>query len=156
MSFWVEMGTRPRNLNPGLFDAAGSSSRLTRRFWIRDRKYSKLNPGTRSSTRDPVQNPKFSNSQRRPSPELETPVDSSRPKHGLILIPAPETSLNLYRRGLETCSQVKMFKSERSATIFSSLFSDASERRVWLSAESKILAFTFEPFRLNRLRHFDI
>ena len=36
-------------------------------------------------------------------------------------------------------------------TLFSSLFSDASERRVWLSAESKILASTFGFFRLYRL-----
>ena len=32
------------------------------------------------------------------------------------------------------------------------LFSDAFERRVRLSAESKILAFTFERFRLYRLK----
>ena len=38
-----------------------------------------------------------------------------------------------------------------AAPPFSSLFIDASERRVWLSAESKILAFTFERFRLYRL-----
>ena len=61
-------------------------------------------------------------------------------------------AVNRYMRGLETCPQAKVFKSERSATtLFSSLFSDAPERRVWLSAESKILAFTFEHFRLYRL-----
>ena len=60
-------------------------------------------------------------------------------------------SLSRYRRGLETCPQAKTFKSERSATtLFSSLFSDASERRVWLSFESQILAFTFERFCLYR------
>ena len=37
-------------------------------------------------------------------------------------------------------------------TLFSSLFSGASERRVWLSAESKILASTFGRFRLYRLK----
>ena len=35
--------------------------------------------------------------------------------------------------------------------VFSSLFSDASERRVGLNAESKILASTFGRFRLYRL-----
>ena len=64
--------------------------------------------------------------------------------------------LNQYRRGLETCPQAKPFKSERSATtLFSSLFFDASERRVWLSAEFKILAFTFERFRLYGLNFYD-
>ena len=59
----------------------------------------------------------------------------------------------VYRRRLETCPQAKTFKSERSATtVFSSFFSDSFERRVWLSAESKILAFTFERFRLYRLK----
>ena len=39
--------------------------------------------------------------------------------------------LNRYRRGLETCPKVKTFKNERSATtLFSSLFSDESERPV--------------------------
>ena len=56
---------------------------------------------------------------------------------------------NRYRRGVETFPQAKTSKSGHA--IFS-LFSDASERRVWLSAESKILAFTFERFRLYRLR----
>ena len=37
-------------------------------------------------------------------------------------------------------------------TLFSSLFSDASQRRVWLSAESKILASTFGRFRMYRLK----
>ena len=37
-------------------------------------------------------------------------------------------------------------------TLFSSIFSDVSERRVWLSAESKILASTFGRFRLYRLK----
>ena len=61
-----------------------------------------------------------------------------------------EMFLNWYRRGLEN-PQATTFKSGRSATtLFSSLFSDASERRVWLSAESKILACTFEHFRLYR------
>ena len=39
-------------------------------------------------------------------------------------------NINRYRRGLETCSQAKTFKSGREYFIFS----DASERRVWLSA----------------------
>ena len=34
---------------------------------------------------------------------------------------------------------------------FSSFFSGACERRVWLSAESKILTFTFERFRMYRI-----
>ena len=42
-------------------------------------------------------------------------------------------------------------KRPKVDTLFS-FFSDASERRVWLSAESKILASTFERFRLYRLR----
>ena len=61
--------------------------------------------------------------------------------------------INRYRRELETCSQAKTLKSERTTTtLFSSLFSDESERRVWLSAKSKILAFTFESFGLCRLK----
>ena len=53
-------------------------------------------------------------------------------------------SLNRYRRVLETCTQAKAFKS---FTRFSSFFSGASEQRVWLSAESKILVhfWTFSP-----------
>ena len=43
-------------------------------------------------------------------------------------------------------------KRPKVDTLFSSLFSDASERRVWLSAESKILASTFGRFRLYRLK----
>ena len=43
-------------------------------------------------------------------------------------------------------------KSPKVDTLFSSLFSDASERRVLLSTESKILASTFECFRLYRLK----
>ena len=42
-------------------------------------------------------------------------------------------------------------KRRKLDTLFSSLFSDVFERRVWLSAESKILASTFERFRLYRL-----
>ena len=42
-------------------------------------------------------------------------------------------------------------KRPKVDTLFSSLFSEASERRVWLSAESKILASTFRLFRLYRL-----
>ena len=55
-----------------------------------------------------------------------------------------------YRRGLKTCSQAKTSKSGRE--YFSSFFSDASERRVWLSAESKRVASTFGPFRLYRFK----
>ena len=55
---------------------------------------------------------------------------------------------NRYRRGLETCPQAKT--SKNGHTIWS-LFSDASERPVWLSAESKMLASTFGRFRLYRL-----
>ena len=43
-------------------------------------------------------------------------------------------------------------KCPKVDTLFSSLFSDASERRVWLSAESKILSSTFGLFRLYRLK----
>ena len=57
-------------------------------------------------------------------------------------------NLNPYRRRLETCPQPKTSKSGH-AIILS--FFDASERRVRLSAESKILASTFERFRLYRL-----
>ena len=48
-------------------------------------------------------------------------------------------------------------RSKADASIFF-FFCDVSERRVWLSAESKILAFTFERFRLYRLRNrkFDV
>ena len=58
--------------------------------------------------------------------------------------------LNRYRRGLETCPQAK---SPNVDALFSSLFSDASEQRVWLSAKSKILASTFGSFRLYWLTH---
>ena len=58
-------------------------------------------------------------------------------------------SLNRYRRGLETCPQAKTSKNGHAYFL---LFFDASERRVWLSAESKILASTFGRFRLYRLR----
>ena len=43
-------------------------------------------------------------------------------------------------------------KRPKVDTLFSSLFSDASERGVWLSAESKILASTLGRFRLYRLK----
>ena len=56
--------------------------------------------------------------------------------------------LNRYRRGLETCPQAKTSK----VLLLSSLFSNASKRRVRLSAESKILASTFGRFRLYRLK----
>ena len=56
--------------------------------------------------------------------------------------------IDRYRRGLETCPQAKTSKSGH-AIFFS--FSDASERRVWLSAESKIFASTFGRIRLYRL-----
>ena len=46
-------------------------------------------------------------------------------------------------------SQAKTFKSGHA--IFFSFF-DASERRVWLSAESKTLASTLGRFRLCRLK----
>ena len=42
-------------------------------------------------------------------------------------------------------------KRPKVDTLFSSLFSEASERRVLLSAESKILASTFGRIRLYRL-----
>ena len=44
-------------------------------------------------------------------------------------------------------------KRPKLDTLFASLFSDASERRVWLSAGSKKLASTFRRFRLNRLKN---
>ena len=56
--------------------------------------------------------------------------------------------LNRYRRGIETCQQANFAKSGRGIFLF---FSDASKRRVWLKAESKILASTFGRFRLYRL-----
>ena len=58
--------------------------------------------------------------------------------------------LNRYRRGLETCPHAKTSKSGH-AIFFS--FSDASERRLSLSTESKILASTFGRFRLYRLNN---
>ena len=54
---------------------------------------------------------------------------------------------NRYRRGLEICPQAKMLKSGHA--IFFSFF-----RRVWLSTKSKLLAFTFEHFRLYRLKNY--
>ena len=44
-----------------------------------------------------------------------------------------------------------MKTSKTGHAIFISFFSDASERRVWLSAESKIHASTFGRFRMYRL-----
>ena len=58
--------------------------------------------------------------------------------------------LNRYRRGLENCPLAITSKS--GDAIFFSFFSDASERRVWLSAESEIVASTFGRFRLYRLK----
>ena len=62
--------------------------------------------------------------------------------------------VNRYRRGLQTYPKAKTSKSGHA--IFFSFFSDASERRVWLSAESKILASTFGRLRLYRLKTFHI
>ena len=56
--------------------------------------------------------------------------------------------VNRYKRGLETCPQAKMSKSGRE--YFLLFFSDASEPRVWLSAELKILASTLVQIRLYR------
>ena len=61
-------------------------------------------------------------------------------------------NLDRYRRGLETCPQAKMSKSWH-AIFFS--FSDASERQVRLSGESKILASIFGRFRVYRLMILD-
>ena len=58
--------------------------------------------------------------------------------------------INRYRRGLETCPQANLAKSGRK--YFLLFFSEASERRVWLSAKSKILASTFWRFRLYRFK----
>ena len=52
----------------------------------------------------------------------------------------------------EDSKLVHRWKRPKVDTLFSSLFYDASERRVWLSAESKILASTFGRFRLYRLK----
>ena len=57
--------------------------------------------------------------------------------------------LNRYRRGHENCPQANLAKSGRE--YFPLFFSNASERRVWLSAESKILESNFGRFRLYRL-----
>ena len=57
-------------------------------------------------------------------------------------------NINRYRRGLETCAQAKTSKSGHAIFFF---FSDTSERRVWLNAESKIFASAFWRFRLYRL-----
>ena len=47
--------------------------------------------------------------------------------------------INWYKRGLETCPQATLHQSGRAILSF---FCDAPERRVWLSAESKILGST--------------
>ena len=60
-----------------------------------------------------------------------------------------ESSFNRYRRRLETCPQANLHQSGREYFLF--LFSNASERPVWLSAESKILASTLVQIRLYRL-----
>ena len=54
-------------------------------------------------------------------------------------------ALNRHRRGLETCPQANLAKSGHA-------FFRWSERRVWLSVDSKILASTFGRFRLYRLK----
>ena len=51
----------------------------------------------------------------------------------LVFDPRSE-GVNRYRRGLQTCPQVKTSKSGHAIYFF---FFDAFERRVWLSAESK-------------------
>ena len=71
---------------------------------------------------------------------LKLPLDFSSEKYKKIF--------NRYRRGLENCLQ-----ASKSGNPIFSLYSDASERRVWVSAESKILASTFERFRLYRLNY---
>ena len=53
----------------------------------------------------------------------------------------------------EDSTPVHRQKRPKMDTPYSSLFSDASERRVWLSAESKMLASTFGLFRLYRLKY---
>ena len=58
--------------------------------------------------------------------------------------------LNCEHTLTDTGEDSKTSKSGRE--YFLLFFSDASERRVWLSAESKILASTFERFRLYRLK----
>ena len=58
------------------------------------------------------------------------------------------SNINRYKRGLETCPQANLYQSGREYFL---LFSDASKRRVWLSAESKILASTLVQIRLYRL-----
>ena len=52
----------------------------------------------------------------------------------------------------EDSKLVRRRKCPKVDTLFLLFFSAASERRLWLTAESKILAFTFERFRLYRLR----
>ena len=59
----------------------------------------------------------------------------------MVLTDAGEDSKLVHRR-----------KRPKVDTLFRSLFSDASERRVRFSAESKILASTFGRFGLYRLR----
>ena len=64
---------------------------------------------------------------------------------------------SLHKRLTDTGEDSKLvhrWKRPEVDTLFSSLFSDASERRVWLSAESKLLASTFGRFRLYPLRLF--
>ena len=51
----------------------------------------------------------------------------------------------------EDSKLVQRRKRPNVDTLFSSLFFDASERRVWVSTESEILASTFGLFRMYRL-----
>ena len=73
---------------------------------------------------------------------------------GIFNLSAPVCyKINRYSRGLETCPQAKTSESGHGIFFF---FSDASERRVWLSADAKILASTLVLIRLYRLKQMNI
>ena len=61
---------------------------------------------------------------------------------GCELSPRFKSVLNRYRRGLETSPQAKTSKSGHSIFFY---FSDASERRVWLSEITRVHFWTFSP-----------
>ena len=79
-------------------------------------------------------------------------VDLNIEPHFIVLVILDP---NLTETG-EDSKLVHRRKRPKVDTLFSSLFFDASERRVWLSAESKILASTFGRFRLYKLRNIKV
>ena len=68
----------------------------------------------------------------------------------------PESEKGVLTDTGEDSKLVHRRKRPKVETLFSSLFSDACERRVWLIAESKILASTLGRFRLYRLKQLSL